>query len=252
MIESRLNKTIGRELEVLNREKNEKNAANYVLDQYSSKSSSSATNSLPLNSLTLDNTSFMALISFSAFGGCRIKIIIPENCSDGNITELRKSLSLETKTHFFSSAKDANLPLLMPFGAYSAEYPFDSKNFLSKRGIFSSSRNFSVSDTMSSSYHFSCPLQSILDHNLSQSWIIILNNFLMVDIGSHKFDNIANQNSCAFESGLSMADFTVSNYILANFDSHNADNGNPLFKAFDSESGISVSTYIKVKLFLET
>jgi hypothetical protein len=102
---------------------------------------------------------------------------------------------------------------------------------------------------MPPSYHFSCPLQSILDHILSQSWIIIPDNFLMAGIGSHKFNNITNQNSCAFESGLSMTDFTVSNYMLANFDSHNADNGNPLFKAFDSESGISVSAYIKVKLF---
>lgn len=73
-----------------------------------SKSSSSAMNNLPLNSVTLDSSKSIAFINFSALGGCEIKTIIPENWAGGNKTELRKSLSLDNKVRPLSSAKDAS------------------------------------------------------------------------------------------------------------------------------------------------
>src|SRR3989338_526775 len=143
-----------------------------------SKSSSSTINSLPLNSLTLDSSKSIAFISFSALGGCEIKTIMPANWAGGNKTESRKSLSLDNKIISLSSAKDASLPFLVPFSAYSAEYPFDANGLLSNFGIFSSSRNLSIADTMSSPYYLSCPFQSVFNHTLAQAWIVIPNDFL--------------------------------------------------------------------------
>ena len=227
-----------------------------------SKSSSSTINSLPLNSLTLDSSKSIAFINFSALGGCEIKTIMPANWAGGNKTESRKSLSpdidncvdllylhtivylvncgylfqlitaiYDNKIISLSSAKDASLPFLVPFSAYSAEYPFDANDLLSNFGIFSSSRNLSIADTMSSPYYLSCPFQSVFNHTLVQAWIVIPNDFLGWHAISYKLNDIANQDSCALKSWLSMADFAVSNYMLTDFNSHKNNGGNWVFKA---------------------
>ena len=156
------------------------------------------------------------------------------NSSSSAINNLPlNSVTLDSRINPLSSAKDANLPFLVPFSAYSAECPLDTIHFLSSFGIFSSSWNLSIYDTMASAHYLSSPFQSILNHNLVQTWIVIPKDLLDRDTISYKLNYIANQNSGASESGLSMADFAVRNDVFTNFNSHKANNGYEIFKGFE-------------------
>src|SRR3989344_3846490 len=201
-------------------------------NQYSSKSSSSATNSLPLNSLTSDKSDDKALTSFSTVGGWTAKTIMPKNSFGGNADLLRKSESLESKTNDFSFASEASLPLLTPLAAYSAGNPFDLRNSLTSILMFSSSRNFGIL-TFSSDKPGGI-VQSIPNHLFSQAGVAF-NYAFNTFPGSNQFNNVANQNPGAPEGGLSMADFAVRNDVLADFNSHTANNDNSVFKGFEKE-----------------
>ena len=90
---------------------------------------------------------------------------------------------------------------------------------------FSSSRNLSWEgdvngDIISTSGQISSVVQSSLDVLLSQRREI-LNNLLDGDSTFQHLQYLPNHNPGPFESGLSMADFTVRNNILINFDSLN-------------------------------
>ena len=199
---------------------------------------SSTINSLPLNSLSFTSArrEDKALISFSAVGGWITKTIMPENSFGGNIELLRKSLSLLNNISSFCFASDANLPLLMPLAAYSVEYPDDSRKLFTSLRTFSSSRNlgtgeFDIALTTDSSGSM---LQSFLNHALIQAGVTTHNLFNTLSC-SYKLDNVANQHSCAFEGGLSVADFSVCNNMFADFDSHAVSGGLSVFKAIAKE-----------------
>lgn len=197
-----------------------------------SKSSSSTINSLPLNSLTSAKSEDNASTSFLGLGGCITNNIIPENSFGGNIALLRKSESCETNTDFVSFDKETSLPFVIPFEAYSAENPSDSRNRFTALGIFSSSRNFGEFSISLSADKLSSIFESSRNMLPSDRWVVFQNIFNGLS-SSYQFDNVTNQNSCAFESWLSMTNFTISNNILTNFDSHAINNDNTLFKTFD-------------------
>ncbi len=192
--------------------------------------SSSTVNNLPLNSLTSDKRDDKDATSFSALGGCITKTIMPEYSLGGNKEVLRKSESRETIMALSLFAKDANLPLEMPLGVYSASNPFDISNFLRDLGIFSSSRNFE-SDMMFSLDKPGSIIQGSANHLPSQAGIFfheILNTFS----GREQFNDVTYQNPSAFESRLAMTNLTVCDDILINFNPHNETEGRVLFKDF--------------------
>lgn len=192
---------------------------------------SSTTNNLPLNSLTSAKSDDNAVTNFSTVGGWITKTIIPENSFGWNIDLLRKSESRETNTNDFSFASEANLPLAMPLAAYSAENPLDLRNPLISILIFSSSRNFGEFDIMFSSYELGSVFQSLPDHIFGQAGVAFKYASDTFS-SSNQFDNITNQDSGAFECGLSMADFAVRNDVLVNFNSHETNNDPELYKTF--------------------
>ena len=200
-----------------------------IAQSFISNPSSSTINNLPLNSLTSAKREDNAEVSFSTVGGWIKKTAIPQNSFGGNIALLRKSESLESKTKDFSLASEANLPFLVPLAAYSAESPMDSRNSLISTLMFSSSRNFGESDITFSTDGLGSVLQSVSDHFSSKAWVTPDNTFYAFP-GSDQFNDITNQNSSAFESGLAVADFTVSDNVLADFDSHRANEEDNVFK----------------------
>jgi len=81
--------------------------------------------------------------------------------------------------------------------------------------------------------------QRSLDMDFCQSRIIVPDNFFSADINSEKPKNIANHDSCAVKSELSMADFGVCSDVFVDFEPHTIYSDNPLFKAADIGKAIS-------------
>ncbi len=106
--------------------------------------------------------------------------------------------------------------------AYSAINPFDVSTCFTDFGMFSSRRNFKLGISFSASKPCSIN-QSASNHVLCQTRIFH-NKTIRAFSCSYQFKNVTNQNSSAIEGGFSVADFTVGNDILADFDSHDADN----------------------------
>jgi len=204
----------------------------YIVQSLHSNPSSSTMNILPLNSLTSAKREDNADVNFSTVGGWIKNTAIPQNSFGGNIALFRKSESLESKTKDFSLASEANLPFLVPLAAYSAESPLDARNSLISILMFSSSRNFSEPNITFSADGLGSILQGVSDHFLSDAGVTSNNAFYAFP-GSDQFNNITNQNPSALKSRLSMADFAVRNYELANFDSHINNNDNLVFKGFE-------------------
>lgn len=209
------------------------NTENY--QSTTSNPSSYTINNLPLNSLTPDKREDNGGVNLSTVGGWIKKTTMPQDSFGGNIALLRKSESLESKTEDFSLASEANLPFLVPLAAYSAENPFDSRNCLISTLIFSSSRNFGESDILLPADGFGGIFQSVPDHLPSEAGISFDYSFYGFP-GGNQFYNVANQNPCPFESGLSMADFSIRDYVFANFGSHTRDNNNSVFKPYDNSA----------------
>jgi len=175
--------------------------------------------SLPSNSLIFSRHKEIPLTKFYGFGGCMRKTMIPENSSGRKMSDLRKSVSLLTKTAFLSFANLASLLFDKPLGGYSARKPFFSKNSLTSLGTFSSSRNLGWLDIPLASHKLGGIANSIENHFFSEARIAIT-NFIYCFAGCQKLKNVANHYSCSFERWLSMTDFCVNNNVLANFHSH--------------------------------
>ena len=108
---------------------------------------------------------------------------------------------------------------------------------------FSSRRNlsflsFDINDDIIPSFNkASCILQRSFDVLFCEGHQKIIKDFFYRYSCFEQFKNLPDHDSCALESRLSMADFTVCNNILVNFDSHckNRDD-NEIFKLSDYES----------------
>lgn len=175
--------------------------------------------SLPLNSLIFSRHKEIPLTKSSGFGGCMRKTMIPENSSGRKTSDLRKSVSLLTKTAFLSFTNVANSLFDRPLGGYSARKPFFSKNSLTSLGTFSSSRNLGWLD-IPLAFHKLGGIANSIENHFSSETRIAITNFLYCLTGCQKLKNVANHYSCSFERWLSMTDFCVNNNVLANFHSH--------------------------------
>ncbi len=184
-----------------------------------------------LNSLVLAKSHDMAATSFLRLGGWIINTTIPEKSFGGNIDLLKKSESLETNTNPPAFDNKANLPFTIPFAAYSAESPLLSSKRFTDLEIFSSSRNFGESGITLSADKLGSVFKSSRNMLPGDRGIVFHNIFNRFS-SSHQLNNIAYQDSGAFESRLSMADFTVRDNILINFDSHGSYNNDALFKLY--------------------
>ena len=224
----------GNVVKEIEEEKNIKESLRFSHSEISDPSSSTV-NSLPLNSLTSDKSRDKDSTSLCGLGGWIMKTTMPKNSFGGNIDLLRKSESREINTNSLSLENDASLPLASPFEAYSAENCFDSRNSFTALGMFSSSRNFGEFDIMLSADELGSIFESGRNMLSGDGWVVLQNNLYRLS-GRYQLDNIANQNSGALESGLSVADFAVRDDVLVDFDSHNIDTGNALFKGFGENS----------------
>jgi hypothetical protein len=90
---------------------------------------------------------------------------------------------------------------------------------------------------MPSANHLGCPLKSFFNPALGQAGVVILDNFARANTSSYKLNNVTNQNPGASESRLPMADFTICNDMLADFDSHEGKKAKELFKTCVKPTG---------------
>ena len=152
----------------------------------------------------------------------------------------RKSSSLVTNTRFSDLENSASLPFEIPFGFEIILTPCCLRNISSPNLTFSSLRNLILEgdvddDILFTPCQISCIMQGCFDMFFSQRRIIF-ENFLDGHSAFKHFQDLPNHNSSAFESRLSMADFTIRDNIFVNFDSHRSQVGNPLFKTFVSKN----------------
>ena len=165
--------------------------------------------------------------------------IIENTFSFGNKTGLVKSSSFVTKTRFSDLENDANLPLESPFGLNATSYPSDFKNVNNSFFTFSSSRNLSCEgyadgDIIPPSSQVSSIMQSCLNMLLCERCYGTCDYLFNRHSGFKHLQNLPDHNSGAPESGLSMADFAVRNYVLVNFNSHISDNDDVIFKGAEN------------------
>ena len=196
------------------------------------------TNNLPLNPEGLtslsnfDNNENIVSIN----GQVILNTIIPECSLGGNNFLLIKCLSNVNIT--LESDLDS-LDICLSDASnevFLTSYPFFLNNLSTSIGKFSSERNFN-SFLEESMFFFSDEFGSICQNRKNSSACelreIILNNFINTNSCSKQFHNLPDHNSCSFKSRDSSADFSINNNELINFNSHNINNSEEIFKSFD-------------------
>lgn len=168
---------------------------------------------------------------------CGILNQITENIS--SLVNSIKSSSLVTSTLCSNLENSANLPFESLFGFEITSTPFCLRNLFNLSSTFSSNRNLSLdwdidNDILLTPSQVCCILQSCPDMLLGQRRECLKDFFDRSPIFQH-LQNLPNHDSCAFESGLPMADFTVCYNIFVNFNSHTNDNDNTVYKFYDNK-----------------
>ncbi|MEK6984157.1 MAG: hypothetical protein AABX33_06295 [Nanoarchaeota archaeon] len=151
-----------------------------------------------------------------------------------------KSSSLVTNTLCSDLENSASLPFESPFGFETASAPCCSRNLFNLSSTFSSRRNLSLdwdvdNDILFTSSQISRILQSCFNMLLSQRMECLKDFFKRGSIFQH-LQNLPDHYSSSFESGLSMANFTVRNDEFVNFNSHETNNSNVVFKDYDNQN----------------
>ncbi|MBI2647165.1 hypothetical protein HYW99_01695, partial [Candidatus Woesearchaeota archaeon] len=127
-------------------------------------------------------------------------------------------------------------PFSMPLGDNLTSCPNLDKKENNPLCTFSSNKNFILSrDKFETSF---CELDSKFQGSFDMLFTqrrVSFKDFLMSSSIFEHFQNYRNHDSCSFESGLSMTDIGVNNNVVINFNSHNANNDNPLFKTFEND-----------------
>ena len=168
-------------------------------------------------------------------GGCTRITTIAGNFDGGNNEVFKKSLSRVNIALDSLQAEKYSLEFLMPFLVYFISTPLSESDLINLASTSSSAKNLSFDmDKSFTSQSFSSVMQSGLNVLLSQRWVSF--NDIVKTLSSFKqFQNRVDHNPSAFESGLSMANFAVSNNILINFGSHRINNGKGVFKAYENQ-----------------
>ncbi|MDP3026076.1 MAG: LamG-like jellyroll fold domain-containing protein, partial [Nanoarchaeota archaeon] len=165
-----------------------------------------------------------------------------------------KSQSLVTNILCSDLENSANLPLSSCLGLKITSKSF-LRNCNSSFLTFSSSRNLSSwsfdanDDIISSLNKTSCILQSCFNMLFCERHKECIKNFFYWNSSFEQLKNLPNHDSCAFESGLSMADIAVCNNIFVNFNFHCNDINNNDYLSFSIEKNPS---NFKLQLITET
>ncbi len=156
----------------------------------------------------------------------------------GNKLGLLKCLSFVNNTLSSDLEIDANLPFENPFGAVIELYPLDLKNCNNSLSrVFSSIRNFGLSfwksddDILATSCDGSRIMKGCFDMFFSQGREGFQYFFNRSSIFEH-FQDLPDHDSCSFESGCSTTNLTICNNIIINFNSHNVNDKDKVYKDF--------------------
>jgi len=123
----------------------------------------------------------------------------------------------------------------------STSYPSEFKNLNNSFFTFSSSRNLgcewnSDGSIISSSSKISSIMQSCLDVLFCEGCYEACDYLFGRNSSFEHLQDLPDHYSGALKSRLSMADFAVRDNVLIDFDSHEADNGNAVFKPYDDKA----------------
>ena len=149
-----------------------------------------------------------------------------------------KSQSLVTNTLCSDLENSANFPFESPLGFEIISNPCCLRNTSNLFFTFSSLGNLGFEgdtelDIISASGQISSILQSCQDVFFIYSWVVI-EDFINAHSSVEHFQNLPDHNSCSFEGGLSMTDFTICDNIIINFNSHKINNDEELYKHFET------------------
>ncbi len=180
-------------------------------------------NNLPLKSSDLDLSLSKTEKDSNNIPGLSWEILnqITENIS--SLASSEKSPSLVIRTLCSDFENSANLLSDIPFGLEIMSNPCFLRNFSSPNFTFSSLINLTEGnaelDIVSTPHKISGILES-RPYMLFSQRRIVLNNFFNTHLPFKHLKNLPDHDSGVFESGLSVADFTVSNNIFIDFNSH--------------------------------
>ena len=168
--------------------------------------------------------------------------------SFGNLNASAKCRSFVTMTRFSDSVNEASLSSERPLGLKTASIPCCVRDCNSFRGTFSSSRNFGFvnpdDNVITSSGNCSSITQSCLDLFFSQWSDEMSCDFLNRHPTLQQLKNLPDHNTCSFERRFAVANFTVRNDVLVDFNSHNSLVANELYKGYGRgrgcESGVNL------------
>jgi len=159
--------------------------------------------------------------------------ITENNFSFGKCSELEKSSSLVIRTLCSDFENAANLQLASPFGFEIISNPFFLRNFSILNFTFSSLRNLTERDAeldiIFTPHEISSILKSCFNVFFSQRRIIFDNPFNRYPSLKH-LKNLPDHNSGSFKSRSSPADFTISDNIIIDVDSHGINNSRDYLK----------------------
>jgi len=150
-----------------------------------------------------------------------------------------KSQSLVINTLFSDLENSANLPFASPLGFDIMSNPCLVRNISNLLFTFSSLRNLTDWDTkldiISSSHKTSCILQGCLNMLFNDSGIIF-EDFINAHPSFKHLQDLPDHDSGAFESRLSVTNFTVCNDVFVYLNSHNIVNVKDIYKAYENGS----------------
>lgn len=195
-------------------------------------------NNLPSNSegLTLLNKFNKDENTVLISGGRILMNTIPEYFSGGNNKTLPKCLSKDKITLPSDLANLAISPLSERKGAFFTSNPSFSNNFTTLLGTFSSENKFNLlleDDIFFLFDKFRGVIQGRENGFFSESREVISNDFFWCNSSSQQVKNLPNHNSSIFESWLPMTDFAVNDNMPVNFNSHEIDKDNGVFKFYE-------------------
>ena len=204
-------------------------------------------NNLPLNSegLTLLNKSSsdenIVLIS----GGLILMNMMPENFSGGNSSILPKCLSKDKITLPLALASLDISSSSERKGAFFTSYPDSTNKSTTFLGTFSSEYSFSLlEDDISFLFN---KLRSIIQSRensiFSKPRKVISNDLFWCNSGSQQIEHLPDHNSSILESGLAMTDFAINDYMLVDFNSHDVNSDNAVFKAIAIDNAAENLSY---------
>ena len=192
--------------------------------------------------LDLSLSNFENVLNNTSGLSCGILSQTTENIfSLGNFEESAKCLSFVINTLCSDLENSANIPFESLFGLNSASIPCCLRNPNNSLLTFSSSRNFSFfsntnDNIITSPGYDACIMQGCLDMLSSEGCYETCDYLFNRHATLKHFQNLPDHDSCALESRGASTNFAVSDNILINFDSHNINNDNSVYKTYENNN----------------